>query len=219
MIDGIRIKVCGLTSLVDAEFADRAGADYLGFILYPKSPRHVSLANFSAMAIKLPGRTKVAVMVEPSMDELRRVMETGFDRFQVHFTAETPLERIAGWAGVVGASRLWLAPKLPAECEVDPAWLEHAQTVLFDTFHAEGFGGSGRTGDWSKFARHRVRHPDRKWVLAGGLSPENVGEALARSGATYIDVNSGVEAAPGLKDERRLRAFVVAVHQARERAG
>ena len=70
MIDGVRIKVCGLTSLVDAEFADNCGADYLGFILYPKSPRAISLVQFTSMASLLPGRKRVAVLVEPTMAEL-----------------------------------------------------------------------------------------------------------------------------------------------------
>jgi len=214
MIDGIRLKVCGLTSLVDADFADQAGADYLGFILYPKSPRFVSLSQFTAMAKRLPeGRRTVAVMVEPTSDELDGAVQAGFSLFQIHFRPEQPEDRLADWSRRVGADRLWLAPRLTPVQEVSPAWLTLGRTVLLDTFHEGGFGGSGRTGDWGKFARHRQAHPGHHWVLAGGLNPENIGEAILRSGARWVDVNSGVEVSPGIKDHGRLRSFVDGIHR------
>lgn len=214
MIDGIRLKVCGITSLVDAEFADRCGADYLGFILHPKSPRHIPLAQFLAMAARLPDRRKVAVSVEPSLDELAAMQEAGFDYFQIHFRPETPDSQLTAWSRLVGEKRLWLAPKLPPEQEVSPAALAVAKFILLDTFHAEGFGGSGKTGDWTKFARSQAAHPGNFWILAGGLNPGNIGAALAQSGARFVDVNSGVERSPGVKDEAKLKAFVVALHRA-----
>ena len=200
MIDGIRFKVCGLTSLVDAEFADRCGADYLGFILYPKSPRHVSLATCQAMLPRLPDRRKVAVTVEPTVAELGRFKAAGFDFFQVHFNPDLPLATVAAWSDTVGADRLWLAPKLPPGATVPPALLPLAEYFLFDTYQRHGFGGSGATGDWASFSRHQSAHPDRWWILAGGLNPENIGAALQASGARFVDVSSGVEAAPGVKD-------------------
>lgn len=214
MIDGIRVKVCGLTSLVDAEFADKCGADYLGFILYPKSPRHISLAQYRAMSARLPDRRRVAVSVEPSADELTAMRDAGFDYFQIHFRAETPEEKLAEWSRIAGEKHLWLAPKLPPETEVSAATLARARFILLDTFHAETFGGSGRTGDWTKFARHRAAHPKHFWILAGGLNPENIGEALRQSGAKFVDVNSGVESAPGVKDHAKLKRFIVRLHEA-----
>ncbi len=217
MIDGVRIKVCGLTTLVDAEFADRAGADCLGFILYPKSPRHVSLRQYRDMATRLPdGRKRVAVVVEPTDDELAAVVDAGVDRVQIHFSLTDDAEQAAAtWSKRVGREHLWLAPKLPPADDV-PDWVRSAAgTVLMDTFHRGGFGGSGLTGDWDKFRRHQEAFPDTTWVLAGGLGPANVGDALARSGATFLDVNSGIEAAPGIKDHAKLRAFVLAIHRAR----
>lgn len=214
MIDGIRFKVCGLTSLVDAEFADRCGADYLGFILYPKSPRYISLTQARAMAPRLPERRRVAVMVEPTNDDVRAAQDAGFDYFQIHFRLDTPAAAVAGWSEVVGAKRLWLAPKLPPAGEFPASLLPFAKFVLLDTFHAHGFGGSGQTGDWVKFARLRATHPDHFWILAGGLNPDNIEAALGQSGAKFVDVNSGVEAAPGIKDEAKLKAFVVGMHRA-----
>ena len=215
MIDGVRLKVCGLTSLVDAEFADRCGADYLGFILYPQSPRFVALAQYAALAKRLPDRRRVAVSVEPTLEELAAQESAGFDYFQIHFRVDTPVAAVAAWSERVGAERLWLAPKLPPEQDVAPALLPLAKYFLLDTFHEGGFGGSGRTGDWGKFARHLAAHPTQKWILAGGLNPGNIGEALRASGARWVDVNSGVEAAPGVKDHEKLKRFVVALHQAR----
>jgi phosphoribosylanthranilate isomerase len=217
MIDGIRLKVCGLTSLVDAEAADRCGADYLGFILYPKSPRHVSLAQFQAMAPRLPARRKVAVAVEPSSGELAAVAAAGFDYFQVHFQPDSTGARVTEWSRTVGRDRLWLAPKLPPAEDVTLAMLAAAKFILLDTFHAAGYGGSGRPGDWPKFARHQAMHPENFWILAGGLDPQNIGEAVAQSGARFVDVNSGVESAPGVKDQTKLERFVAGLRDAAHR--
>jgi phosphoribosylanthranilate isomerase len=214
MIDGIRFKVCGLTSLADAEFADRCGADYLGFILYPKSPRFVSVENYRAMAPRLPDRRKVAVSVEPTLEELATMQELGFNYFQIHYSPSVTDAQLTAWSRLVGEKHLWLAPKLPPGAAVSPSALAVAKFILFDTFHADGFGGSGRTGDWASFRRHHSAHTKNFWILAGGLTPENIGEALKQTGARFVDVNSGVEAAPGVKDEAKLKRFVVAMHQA-----
>ena len=214
MIDGIRLKLCGVTSLVDAEFADKCGVDYLGFNLYPKSPRFISLTQYRAMAARLPDRRKVAVSVEPTLDELASMKEAGFDFFQIHFRPETSDATLEAWSRLVGEKHLWLAPKLPPGVDVSPATRAVAKFVLLDTFHAEGFGGSGKTGDWGKFARHQAAHRGNFWILAGGLNPENIGDALRQSGAKFVDVNSGVESSPGVKDIEKLKRFVVAMHQA-----
>lgn len=208
MINGIRVKICGLTTLVDAEFADQCGMDYLGFNLYPKSPRHITLQTYLAMGKNLPERRKVAVTVEPSAEELRAMQDAGFDFFQIHFRHDLPRDQIAAWSAAVGADKLWLAPKLPPSMDVGTELLPLARFYLWDTFHAEGFGGSGKTGDWGKFARHQSTHPEKTWVLAGGLSPENIVTALQVSGARFVDVNSGVESAPGVKDHAKLARLV-----------
>jgi phosphoribosylanthranilate isomerase len=214
MIDGIRLKICGLTSIVDAEFADRCGADYLGFIFHEKSPRYISFAHYAAMAPRLPERRKVAVSVEPTLDALKAMQDAGFDYFQIHYRTELPAERLTEWSRLVGEKHLWLAPKLPPAEDVSPAALAVAKFIMLDTFHADGFGGSGKTGDWPKFARHQAAHPKNFWILAGGLNPENIGVAVRETGARFVDVNSGVEAAPGVKDETKLKRFVVRLHEA-----
>lgn len=186
--------------------AAEIGADYLGFILYPKSPRAVTLERYAELAAALPaGPRRVAVMVEPSIAELAAAATAGFDFFQIHCAHTTSLAIVQGWSSLVGAHRLWLAPKLPPGEDEPVEWLPLAATFLMDTFHADGFGGSGKTGDWAKFARHQQSNPQHAWILAGGLNPENIGEAVARSGAHFVDVNSGVESSPGVKDHAKLR--------------
>lgn len=214
MINGVRLKVCGLTSLVDADAADKIGADHLGFIFYPQSPRGITLTQFLAMKDRLPPRKKVAVCVEPAAADLAAYAGAGFDYFQIHFSADTPAYLIASWAETVGLARLWLAPKLPPGQDVKPGWLPMADTFLLDTFHADKFGGTGETGDWTKFKRHRESHPGKAWVLSGGLNADNIAAAVTASGAKFIDVNSGVEQAPGIKSPAKLQALVLALHHA-----
>jgi phosphoribosylanthranilate isomerase len=208
MINGIRLKVCGLTSLVDAERAARAGADFLGFILYAKSPRYLPLEQFRSMAPRLPGLKKVAVTVEPTLAELREIAAGGFDFVQVHFDAGAIPAGTAAWIAEVGSERLWLAPRLTPESDVPSAVLSMAGTFLFDAFVADKFGGSGKTADWTKFRRQREGHPGKTWILAGGLNPDNIGNALKASGADFVDLSSGIEAEPGIKDQAKLAAFV-----------
>ncbi|QYM77634.1 phosphoribosylanthranilate isomerase [Horticoccus luteus] len=214
MIAGVRVKVCGLTSLVDAEDADACGVDYLGFNLYPKSPRFVTLAQYAAMRARLPDRRKVAVCVEPSAAELVTMTAAGFDYFQIHFRHDVPVETVAAWAKLVGPERLWLAPKLPPQFDVPAALLPFAKGWLLDTFQVDGFGGSGRTSDWAKFGRHQAAYPEKFWMLSGGLSPENIGAALRATQASFVDVNSGIESAPGVKDLEKLKRFAVQLREA-----
>lgn len=203
---------------MDAQFADRCGADYLGFILYPKSPRYIPLPQYQAMAGRLPDRRKVAVTVEPDVNELE-LMADDFDFFQIHFRHDLPLATLAGWAKAVGLERLWLAPKLPPAEDVPAQLLRLSRYFLLDTFQPEGFGGSGKTGDWPKFVRHQQAYPDRFWILAGGLNADNIGEAIQATQAKFVDVNSGVEAAPGIKDQEKLKQFVVRIHEAKAKTG
>ena len=214
MINGIRLKVCGLTSLVDADAADKIGADYLGFIFYPKSPRGITLTQYAAMNDRLPPRKRVAVCVEPTAKELAAFVTLGFDRFQIHFSPETPVATVTAWSQLTGRAQLWLAPKLPPVQDVKPEWLPLADTFLLDTFHADKFGGTGETGDWAKFKRHRDAHPTKHWVLSGGLKADNIASAVTATGSKFIDVNSGVEQAPGIKSPAKLQALVLALHNA-----
>ena len=212
MINGIRLKVCGITSLVDADAADAVGADCLGFIFHPQSPRGITLTQFLAMKDRLPPRKLGAVCVEPAAADLAALDKLGFDYFQIHFSAETTVATLTTWSQLVGGGRLWLAPKLPPAQDVKPEWLPLAGTFLLDTFHADKFGGTGETGDWTKFNCHRVAHPGKTWILSGGLNAENIAAAVKATGAKFVDVNSGAEQAPGIKSPAKLKNIVHALN-------
>jgi phosphoribosylanthranilate isomerase len=212
MIGNIHLKVCGVRRAEDARLAADLGADFLGFILYPKSPRHLALGDFANLAPALPaGPKRVAVMVEPTLDDLDWAQEAGFDFFQIHARHDLSPGILQAWSEAAGSARLWLAPKLPPGAAFPEGWLSLADTFLVDTFHADGFGGSGKTGDWSGFAALAKARAKKRWILAGGLGPDNVAAALAASGARFVDVNSGVESAPGLKSAEKLRALAAAL--------
>jgi len=211
MINGIQLKICGITNQVDAEAAGLIGADFLGFILYPKSSRFISLAAFEKLMPQLPLNRKVAVMVRPTIEELATVRDAGFDFFQLHFDPDADRNLVSSWGRVVTPDRLWLAPRLAPD-QVFPDWLlPLADTFLIDTFRNDAFGGSGETGDWDGFHNLQTAHPGKNWVLAGGLGPENILEALARTGAKTVDVGSGVEQTPGVKDPEKLDSLAAAI--------
>ncbi len=207
MINGVRFKVCGLTSLVDAAMADAHGADYLGFIFYPKSARYISVESYHAMEAHLPRKPRVAVTVEPSVDDLARLKVEGFDFFQIHFPLTTSLARIEAWAAAVRPERLWLAPRVPPGERIEPALFAYASTFLFDTYQAGTYGGTGHTGDWPMFARLQEEHSRLNWILAGGLKAENIAAALTLTKARFVDLNSGIESVPGIKSAEKLQRF------------
>jgi phosphoribosylanthranilate isomerase len=210
MIGAVRLKVCGLTRAEDAAAAAAAGADHLGFIVHPESPRFVAPELLGPLLARPRAWQAVAVAVAPSPEDLRRLAGLGADCFQVHFPIEMPFAALQAWSQAVGPARLWLAPRLPPGLDVPAGWLPLAETFLLDTYEAGRFGGTGRTGDWEKFRRHQARHPEKAWILSGGLNPDNVAGALAQ-GARWLDVNSGVESAPGRKDPAKLAALAAAI--------
>ncbi len=216
MINGVHLKICGLRREQDALAAAGHGADYLGFILHEKSPRHLSSADYARLVPRLPaGPRRVAVMVEPTEEALGLAHAAGFDRFQIHARHDAPSASVRAWSETVGPSRLWLAPKLPPGAAFPVDWLALAETFLFDTYHAAGFGGSGQTGDWSGFAQLTQAYPQKTWILAGGLNPENIGEARRKTRATFFDVNSGVEISSGIKSTDKLQALAHALTTSR----
>ena len=205
-----KIKVCGLTREEDVKLTLSLGADYLGFILYPQSPRAVSLDRAVELAAAVPVGQRVAVDVATSLDDLKRYLYAGFDYFQIHFGADFDHSNLAKYSKIVGKEKLWLAPRLASEDTFTEDILDYANTILIDTFVNDQFGGTGKVGDWTRFNALKERYPQTNWVLAGGLSPSNLLDALASATADHLDINSGVEIAPGIKDGAKLReAFKV----------
>ncbi|MBC2606206.1 phosphoribosylanthranilate isomerase [Pelagicoccus albus] len=205
MINGIQFKVCGLTRARDAQAAAEAGADYLGFIFYPKSPRRIDLDRYKSIQPRLPEVPKVAVTVAPDLYTLSQLEGAGFDFFQIHFPIGLS-EEVEAWSKLVGKERLWLAPKLPPSVAFNEDLLKYADTILWDAFKQDKdtYGGTGSTSDWNAFREAKANYPETKWILAGGISPENAIEALRETGADCLDFNSSLEIEPGIKDLERI---------------
>ena len=205
-----KVKVCGLTREEDVDLTLSLGADYLGFILYPQSPRAVLLDRAVELAAAVPVGQSVAVDVAASLEDLKSYRDAGFDYFQIHFGADFEQSKLAEYSKIVGKKKLWLAPRLASGDTFPKEILDYADTILVDTFVKDHFGGTGKVGDWARFNSLKKSYPKTNWVLAGGLSPSNLLEARASTAADHLDINSGVETAPGIKDGAKLReAFKV----------
>lgn len=204
-------KICGLNSVAAVSDAVDAGARFLGLNFFPKSPRYVSpqIAHDLAQAVPL-GVAKVGLVVNPSDAELDAILSVApLDFIQLH-GAETP-ERVADVKArfglpVIKAVGVRTADDLPAL----EAQARVADMLLVDAKAPKGAdlpGGNGVPFDWRLISGRRWPVP---WMLAGGLTPHNVAEAIQRTGARIVDVSSGVESAPGVKDSALMRAFVTA---------
>jgi phosphoribosylanthranilate isomerase len=212
---GVQAKICGVSTPDAVSAALDAGAAYLGFVFFEKSPRNLDAATAARLAEPVRRRARiVALVVDPSDGEIDRIASVlKPDLIQLH-GAETPartraIGRRAG-AGVIKA--------LPVSEAADLAQAANYESVvdhlMFDTKpakDAERPGGAGQAFDWTLLAGRRFQRP---WFLAGGLDPWNLAEAVQQSGAPLVDVSSGVERGPGLKDPALIRAFLDAAKRA-----
>jgi phosphoribosylanthranilate isomerase len=209
MSGDIQVKICGLTDLAGIEASVNAGARYLGFNFFPKSPRYVTPAQAAELATAVPpGVCKVALTVDADNALLDDITgHAPFDMLQLH-GHETP-ERVAAVKARYGLPVMKVVGVANAE---DLANVEAHSTVadqiLVDAKPPKGAvlpGGNGIAFDWRLIAGRRWLVP---WMLAGGLTPENVSEAIAQTGARQVDVSSGVESAPGCKDADMIADFL-----------
>ena len=194
------IKICGITREADAALAVRLGANAIGFVLWPKSPRHAAMARVSMIIATLPPFvTPVGVFVDPAGDDIARAAQAGVRLAQIH--GRVP---VSSALPVLRAVHLGDNPD-GLDVEVGPL-----ETVLLDAHDPVLHGGTGRTVDFARAASIAAR---RRIVLAGGLTPANVRDAIAAVKPYAVDVASGVEAEPGVKDPAKLRAFIEAVKE------
>jgi phosphoribosylanthranilate isomerase len=201
-----RIKICGLTREADVQAAVDAGADAVGFVLWPHSPRFVPLQRAVELAADLPPFvTPVLLFVNAASDELRLAQQALPNAiFQFHGD-ETPGQCAASGSVYVRAARM--APDIDL---LDFAHRFHgAQALLLDSF-VDSFGGAGKVFDWSRIPKN-VPLP---LVLSGGLNPANVSDGIHRVRPCAVDVSTGVEAAKGIKDATLMRQFCQAVFEA-----
>ena len=210
-----KVKVCGITRLEDGQNALSLGASFLGFILFKGSPRCIDSAVAIALWRKLQPTDafSVAVEVDPEPKRLREIKHLGFDFFQLHFPSSIDPDRVSEWAEIVGPENLWLAPRVHPSDSFPEQLLPFADTFLTDAYSAEKFGGTGKISDWKGFENLEVRFPSKTWVLAGGLAPENLSAALSETSATRIDLNSGIESSPGIKDLSKMEKAFSLLHE------
>lgn len=206
------IKICGLSTPEMVDAAVDAGAEYIGLVHHEKSPRHVTMEQAAALRARVPERTKVVLLLvnQQPQPTLAAITAVKPDIVQFH-GSETP-----EWLALVKQHvkvGVWKAigVKEPASLERAARFRDAVDLLLYDA-PAKGPlpGGNGLALDWSILATHRHTIP---WGLAGGLSPDNVAEAVRMTKAPLVDVSSGVESAPGVKDAGRIREFIRAVRE------
>ncbi|TPE50221.1 phosphoribosylanthranilate isomerase [Amaricoccus solimangrovi] len=207
----MRVKICGLRSRAEVRAAVTAGASYGGLVFFPRSPRHLPLGDARWIVQAMPdGFTRVALTVNASNENLDRIVETiPLDMLQLH-GAETP-ERVAeirARYGLPVMKAIGVAEE--QDLAVLPDYARVADQILIDARAPKDAalpGGNGVSFDWRLLSGRRWSVP---WMLAGGLTPSNVAEAILTTGASQVDVSSGVEIAPGYKDPRLIAAFTAA---------
>ncbi|MFC3086060.1 phosphoribosylanthranilate isomerase [Tabrizicola soli] len=213
----VRVKICGLRRAADVVAAAAAGAAYAGFVFFPKSPRHLTVEAARALALGAPeGLCKVALTVDADDATLDAIVgAVPLDMLQLH-GREAP-ERVAEVKARYG---LPVMKAIGVADEGDLAGLLEmslaADQLLIDAKPPKGAalpGGNGLAFDWRLLVGRKWLRP---WMLAGGLTPENVAQAVRLTGARQVDVSSGVESAPGVKDPARIAAFVQAAQGVRD---
>lgn len=215
MPDDISVKICGLRDPSDVAASAKAGARYVGFVFFPKSPRHLEISQAATLAAHVPmGICKVALTVnadDAMLDALTAAVP--LDMLQLH-GSET-VERVAEVKARYG---LPVMKAIGVGERADLAQLDAyagvADQLLVDAKPPKGAdlpGGNGLAFDWTLLERRVWRCP---WMLAGGLTPRNVAEAIQRTGARQVDVSSGVESSTGVKDAGLIHALVEAAFNA-----
>lgn len=210
-MDLVRVKICGLRTLSDVAAVAAAGAAYCGFMFFPPSPRHLTIDQARPLALAAPpGLAKVAVVVnadDATLDAITKALP--LDMLQLH-GHETPdrVAEIRARYGLPVMKVVGVADEGDLAALMDYSMV--ADQLLVETKAAKDAllpGGNGIPFDWRLVAQRRWLRP---WMLAGGLTPENVAEAVRLTNARQVDVSSGVESAPGIKDHARIAAFIAA---------
>ena len=217
-----QVKICGLTDPSMVRIAAEAGADWIGFVLYPKSPRNLlgsgadaldEVQELSQFAQEL-GVLSTILMVDPSEDLFEQVLHDVEPNAIQLQGKETPVQVQRMWRDCSEICELWKAVGVSDAEDLQEIEQWRVDRLLIDAKPAQDAslpGGNGEAMDWSVLAGFEPHVP---WLLAGGLTPENVAEAIAASGALGVDVSSGVERVRGVKDEDLIRAFIDAVRDA-----
>lgn len=205
------VKICGIKTREALKAAEHAGAGFAGFVFYPKSPRNIDVETASMLA-KATAIKTVGLFVDPDDETLRRITETvPLKMIQLHGN-ETP-SRVATIKSQYGLS-VMKALRIATKADLGEAtdYAKVADWLLFDAKVESAVGGTGQAFDWSILENYKAPKP---WMLAGGLTPENVGAAVTKLRPDAVDVSSGVESAPGVKDACKITAFLESVRHAK----
>lgn len=211
-----RIKICGLTREADVDAAVHAGADAIGFVLYPQSPRFVSPERAAELAGRLPPFVApVLLFVNASPEFIAQGVAAVPNALLQFHGDETPADCLAAGRPFIRAARI---PPGPAGAGFDllkyASDFAAAQAILLDA-HVEGYGGGGQSFDWNAFPwSHPLLNASSRLVLSGGLTPANVIDGIRHVRPWAVDVSSGVEVSKGIKDRAKMLAFVAAVRAA-----
>lgn len=201
----VQVKICGITNLRDARAAAAAGADFLGFVFYKKSPRCITPQKARRLIARLPrGIRKVGVFVNEDKERVKAVVEAcGLDLVQFHGT-ETP-----AYVNAFKGYRVIKAVRVKGRRSLESLGRYRADLFLFDTYRKGRFGGTGERFSWrllAPLAKKRMR-----FIVSGGLTPENVAGLLGVLKPFAVDVSSGVEKSHGKKDHGRVEKFIKTV--------
>jgi phosphoribosylanthranilate isomerase len=208
----VTAKICGLSTPETLDAAIGGGASHVGFVFYPHSPRHLAFGAATALAARSGGRAgRVGVFVDPDDALVAAAIEAGqLDILQLHKTAPARAAALAARF----ARPVWAAIAIRTRADLAEArgWQGLAERLIYDAKTPEGTlpGGMGMRFDWALL--DGFAHPCA-WALSGGLDAENVADAVGRTGARMVDISSGVESAPGIKDVDKIARFLQAVAQ------
>ncbi len=206
-----RVKICGITRIQDIKSVVDAGADAIGFVFFPPSPRNVSVELAQELVKHVPAYVQtVGLFVNASSDEILEVLKTvSLDVIQFHGD-ETPeqCQKIAKLTGRRWYKAIQVKPDLDVISTIKQYQQVGASAMLLDTWHPELKGGTGHSFDWSQFPQL-----DIPLILAGGLKPENIENAIKTTKAYAVDVSGGVESAKGIKDQQLIEQFMQGVHR------
>lgn len=206
----VNAKICGLGTLSTLDAAIDGGASHVGFVFFPRSPRHLTFEKVAGLAARVPDRVgRIGVFVDPENALLEQAIAAGqLDALQLHKVGPDRSAAIRTRFKLP----IWAAVPVRTRTDLDQAqgWRGLAERIIYDAKTPEGAlpGGMGLRFDWKLLDGFAHSLP---WALSGGLDPDNAAEAVSMTGARMVDVSSGVESAPGVKDVDKIAAFLKAV--------
>lgn len=206
-----RAKICGITRVEDVHAVVNAGCDAIGFVFYPPSPRHVTLAQVEILIRAVPAYVQaVGLFVNSRADEIQAILnKVPLDILQFHGD-ETPeqCQAIAQQVGRRWYKAIQVKPDLDVVAEIQRYQDAGASAVLLDAWHPDLKGGTGHSFDWDTFPKLNI-----PLILAGGLNPDNIEQAILTTHAYAVDVSGGVESAKGIKDQQLIEQFMQGVQR------